>query len=80
MDEVEEKEFCEDSKKAVEGGIIKHHDDSMDSHLSGFSDLTSHGSDHESGNGSQKSKLRNSNIHEDANEDSHLSKVSSASR
>lgn len=76
MDDVDLKEECQESIKVEVGGIIKHHEDSMDSQLSGFSDMTSHGSDHES----QKAGLRSSTICEDVNEDSHLSNVSSNSR
>lgn len=57
---------------AEESGIIQHHDDSMDSQLSGISDLTSHGSDHAT---SIKSERRESVPFDDTNED--LSNASS---
>lgn len=63
-----------DSENVLEeSGIIKQHDDSMESQLSGISDLTSHGSDH---GVAAESEIKT----EDLNEDSHQSKISSDSK
>ena len=74
---VEDVDSKEGNPSKLDGGtLIKHHEDSMDSQLSGFSDLTSHGSDHDS----QKAVQASTTICENVNDDSRLSKVSSNSR
>lgn len=65
------KDSADESENMLEeSGIIKQHDDSMESQLSGISDLTSHGSNH------GESEIKN----EDLNDDSQQSKISSSSK
>ncbi|KAK3912803.1 Biorientation of chromosomes in cell division protein 1-like 1 [Frankliniella fusca] len=77
-DETELKDDVEISPTVEESGIIQHHEDSMESQLSGISDLTSHGSEHGQSN---KSERRHSGLYDAVNDDdSQLSKVSSNSK
>ncbi|XP_026282432.1 daf-12-interacting protein 1 isoform X1 [Frankliniella occidentalis] len=77
-DETDTKGRARNSTIVEESDIIQHHDDSMESQLSGISDLTSHGSEH---GHSIKSERRNLGICEEVNDDdSQLSKVSSNSK